>query len=258
MLCSYVAAKNIQGSFAKRELHREMVMFAALRHPNVLNLIGLGTCSRDREYILTELHEGSLFELIHIPERLGAPQQLSNRNIIELARGIIAALIYLHSLHVAHVDVKSANVLLDMTSSSNLAEPKICDFGHAQLMPRNGASRKIRRYGTPNYAAPECLRCESITTAVDIWSFGVVLYEMQTKEVPHHNLSQGQIVTAVGWAGLRPDCSALSFEGLAEVTSKCLQGCPSVRPDAMKLQKEIRAIKSTARRQTWEMLSGFF
>lgn len=257
---SYVAAKSIQGSAvtAKRELQREMVVFAGFRHPNVLKLIGLSTCKWQREYILTELHEGSLFEVIHDPDRLGAPQRLSNCRIVELGRGIAGALMYMHSLYIAHVDVKSANVLLDLPSSNAPAVPKICDFGHAQMMPRSGASRMIRRYGTPNYAAPECLRCESITTAVDIWSFGMLLYEMQSRQVPNYGLSQGQIATAVGWAGVIPDLDALSFEELARLAKTCLQGCPSMRPNAKKLQKDLKALETTARRQTWKMLSEFF
>eukprot|EP00746_Dinoflagellata_sp_MGD_P071785 gnl/MRDRNA2_/MRDRNA2_291991_c0_seq1.p1 gnl/MRDRNA2_/MRDRNA2_291991_c0~~gnl/MRDRNA2_/MRDRNA2_291991_c0_seq1.p1 ORF type:complete len:281 (+),score=35.65 gnl/MRDRNA2_/MRDRNA2_291991_c0_seq1:39-845(+) len=258
---SYVAAKSFHGQnpfVSKRELQRELIVLDSLRHPNVSKLVGLAVCA-NREYLLMELHDGSLFELIHYPDHLESSGPISDGQITEIALGLAKALDYLHGQSIVHVDVKSANVLVDMPASrSGSIVPTLCDFGHVHTLSKTGGTRMIRRYGTPNWAAPEALRCETMTTAVDIWSFGVVLWEMQSSEVPHANFSRGQLIAAVGWAGLRPDLSCLRNERLSRVTMACLEGSALKRPTAKALKKDLRAMKSIATKQTWEMLSGFF
>merc|ERR1712211_185318 len=87
--------------------------------------------------------------------------------------------------------------------------PRICDFGHAAVRPFPVTHHLL---GTPHWAAPEVLRGEALGPKADVFSFGVLLWEMLAKKHPHADLSFGQVIAAVGWAGLVPDLSQLPGE----------------------------------------------
>merc|ERR550532_3418083 len=147
----------------------------------------------------------SLFDVIHQPYKLRWHGELTVSTIIDLSKGIFDGILYLHSKHLVHADLKSSNILIDYSSSWQLI-PRICDFGHAAMRTFPSPHH---RCGTPHWAAPEVLRSEALGPAADIYSFGVMMWEMLAQKLPHKGLSFGQVSAIVGWAGWMPDLGLL-------------------------------------------------
>eukprot|EP00932_Pfiesteria_piscicida_P004616 SRR837773.14522.p3 GENE.SRR837773.14522~~SRR837773.14522.p3 ORF type:complete len:165 (+),score=32.11 SRR837773.14522:35-496(+) len=135
--------------------------------------------------------------------------------------------------------------------------PKICDFGHAAVKT---SSTPHDRLCTPHWAAPEVLRYEGLGPAADIFSVGVLLWEMLARKVPHHDLGFGQVLATVGWAGATPDMSLLP-SGLPvemlRLLEDCLRFMPAERPSATTARKRLQRLPRILRRRSLEALMGF-
>ncbi|KAH0475307.1 MAG: uncharacterized protein KVP18_004408 [Porospora cf. gigantea A] len=111
----------------------------------------------------------------------------------------------MHSQGVVHCDVKSPNVLVESSG-----QVKLCDFGLAidfnDDMEEFRACRAIPAgsVGTHPWMAPELLRGESVTKAADVYSFGVLLWEMITRQIPFDGWPLGHVIASVGYGGMRP------------------------------------------------------
>lgn len=104
-----------------------------------------------------------------IKSRRTIPEKYVRRFVQQIA----CALKHLHSKGIAHMDLKPQNILLTSTNNPSL---KLADFGFAQYMRENKQSRSLR--GSPLYMAPEILKCKVYDSKVDLWSVGVILYEV--------------------------------------------------------------------------------
>ncbi|MCL4850874.1 MAG: protein kinase [Bryobacteraceae bacterium] len=153
----------------------ERQILANLTHPNITVLLDGGTSSEGRPYLVMEYIEGEL--LLDWCER----NQLTIRQRIELFRQICSAVQFAHERKVIHRDLKPGNV---MVTPAGL--PKLLDFGIAkllmeELLPDGAAVTETHfRFMTPDYASPEQVRGEPVTEASDIYSLGVMLYELLT------------------------------------------------------------------------------
>jgi len=105
------------------------------------------------------------------------------------------AIQYLHTKNILHCDLKSQNILL-----TEDWQVKICDFGLARYKDKFKRDNH-GKVGTPHWMAPEILRNEKYTEAADVYSFGVILWELVTCEIPHRGRSVPQIVGSVGYNG---------------------------------------------------------
>eukprot|EP01018_Ginkgo_biloba_P013382 Gb_10076 [translate_table: standard] len=152
-----------------------------LRHPNVLLFMG-AVASPERLCIVTEfLPRGSLFRLFQ-RNTPGMDWRRRARMALDIARGIN----YLHHCHppIVHRDLKSSNLLVDKNWTV-----KVGDFGLSRLRHATFLTAKSGK-GTPQWMAPEVLRNEPSNEKSDIYSFGVILWELATEKVP--------------WSGLNP------------------------------------------------------
>ena len=122
-------------------------------------------------FVLELLQGGDLFDhIINSPNR-----KLDENEVIELLYQMLQALRYLHyDLKVAHRDIKPENFLLINKKGKNII--KLIDFGFSTFLPENGLMNEL--LGTPQYAAPEIYKGIPYTTKVDVWSIGIVLYNM--------------------------------------------------------------------------------
>ena len=122
-------------------------------------------------FVLELLQGGDLFDhIINSPNR-----KLDENEVIELLYQMLQALRYLHyDLKVAHRDIKPENFLLINKNGKNII--KLIDFGFSTFLPENGLMNEL--LGTPQYAAPEIYKGIPYTTKVDVWSIGIVLYNM--------------------------------------------------------------------------------
>ena len=164
---------------AVERIRREAQAAARPKHPNVVAIFDLGVAQEGLNYLVMELVEGeSLRQMI---ER---QSMLTPAMVVEIARQVCAALDETQRQSVVHRDIKPENILLQTTSSG--LQVKVLDFGIAALreMAENRLTRTGGVVGTPHYMSPEQCMGEELDGRSDIYSFGVVLYEMLTGVVP--------------------------------------------------------------------------
>jgi tRNA A-37 threonylcarbamoyl transferase component Bud32 len=158
---------------------REARAVAQLSHPHIVGVIDAGE-DDGRPYIVLEYVEGeTLKERIRRLGRLPITEAVAYA--IEIARALGAA----HARHIVHRDVKPQNVLIDHEGSA-----KVTDFGIARTLEEQGLTADGRVLGTTDYVSPEQALGQHVTGQSDLYSLGVVLYEMLTGEVPFKGENQ--------------------------------------------------------------------
>jgi eukaryotic-like serine/threonine-protein kinase len=158
---------------------REARAVAQLSHPHIVGVIDAGE-DDGRPYIVFEYVEGeTLKERIRRLGPLPIPEAVAYA--IEIARALGAA----HARHIVHRDVKPQNVLIDEEGSA-----KVTDFGIARTLDEEGLTADGRVIGTTDYVSPEQALGHPVTGQSDLYSLGIVLYEMLTGDVPFKGDSQ--------------------------------------------------------------------
>ena len=162
-----------------RRFRNERQILADLEHPNVARLIDGGATADGRPYLVMEYVGG--VPLVQFCDERGLP--VGER--LRLFLKICDAVNYAHQNLVVHRDLKPSNILVTAGG-----EPKLLDFGVAKLLNAGPAGEGLTetlggRVMTPEYASPEQVRGLPVTTASDIYSLGVVLYELLTGERPY-------------------------------------------------------------------------
>lgn len=180
-----VAIKVVHNEFGNPEIVRrfrnERQILAGLDHPFIARLLDGGTTPDGLPYVVMEYIEGEAIDSYCQNHRLSVSERL------KLFRDVCAAVHYAHQNLIIHRDIKPGNILVTADGV-----PKLLDFGIAKLLnpelgPQTQAvTRMAVRLMTPEYASPEQIRGEPITTASDIYSLGVVLYELLTGRRPYH------------------------------------------------------------------------
>lgn len=178
-----VALKIIRQSFADSELERrfqrERQILASLNHPNIARLLDGGVSASGEPFLVMEYIEGE--PLPDFAER----RNLSIKERLRLFLKVCAAVQYAHRNLIVHRDIKPANILVTTDG-----EPKLLDFGLAKILDAGFSESDLTKTATefraftPAYASPEQVRGKNITTASDVYSLGVVLYELLTGERP--------------------------------------------------------------------------
>ncbi|KAA8515107.1 hypothetical protein F0562_018106 [Nyssa sinensis] len=172
----------------------EISILSRLRHPNVI--LFLGACTKPpRLSMVTEYMEmGSLYYLIHVS---GQKKRLSWRRRLKMLCDICRGLMCIHRMKIAHRDLKSANCLVNKHWTV-----KICDFGLSRVLTTT-PMRPSSSAGTPEWMAPELIRNEPFTEKCDIFSLGVIIWEICTLNRPWDGVPSVQVVYAVANDGLR-------------------------------------------------------
>jgi len=156
----------------------ERQILASLTHPGIARLLDGGTASDGTPYLVMEYIEGERLDDWCEQHAPSLPQRL------ELFLAICAAVAYAHRHLVIHRDLKPANILVTAEGSA-----KLLDFGIAKLLNAEGGARqgstRTMPCLTPEYASPEQIRGESVSTATDTYSLGVVLYRLLTGRTPY-------------------------------------------------------------------------
>jgi len=171
----------------------ERDILARLDHPHIARLLDAGMVEQSQPYLVMEWVEGK-----RIDEYCGE-HRLAPAEILRLFRQVCAAVAYAHQRLVVHRDLKPSNLLVTPEG-----QVKLLDFGIAKMMEpgrsAEDATVQMARALTPEYASPEHLRGEPVTTATDVYSLGVVLYELLTGERPFRleGKTLGQMVEEAG------------------------------------------------------------
>jgi serine/threonine protein kinase/tetratricopeptide (TPR) repeat protein len=162
-------------TFVVRRFLHERQILASLNHPNIARLIDGGTTDDDVPYLVMELIDGERIDVYCQSKELSVSERL------QLFLEVCEAVEYAHRRLVVHRDIKPSNILITTD-----AKPRLLDFGIAKMLdPEAEDEATLARPMTPEYASPEQIRGESITTATDVYSLGVVLYQLLTGSSPY-------------------------------------------------------------------------
>lgn len=171
---------GLDTDFILQRFRNERQILAVLDHPHIARLLDGGTTDDGLPYLVMEYIEG-----VPIDEYCDQ-HQLNTEERLTLFRHVCAAVHYAHQRLVIHRDIKPSNILV-----TEEGMPKLLDFGIAKLLTPELAAHTLDptapalRLMTPSYASPEQIRGEPITTASDVYSLGVVLYELLTGRSPY-------------------------------------------------------------------------
>ena len=170
--------KELQKGGVEHQLRREIEIQAHLRHPNILRLFGYFYDEKRVFLILEYAPKGELYKKLKKQPNQRFPEHVAARYVKEMADAVS----YLHSKHVIHRDIKPENLLLGING-----ELKIADFGWSVHAPN---SRRTTLCGTLDYLAPEMVAKVPHDSAVDVWSLGVLMFELLSGSPPFEHDSQ--------------------------------------------------------------------
>lgn len=195
----------------------------------ILKLIGF-TADPPFSIITEYIPNGCLYQYVNKAKR---KTSMDGTRLTETATGIVWGLMALHRLRIVHRDIKSQNILLDQENN-----PVICDFGTSRFESKN--RRMSIRIGTMTHMAPEVMFTDEYSTSADIWSLGVLLYEMSEGRLPFRghpdaimNMMKDPKKPIFDANSTVPDCMRTMIE-------KCLDPDPAKRPTAVDIFEEFR------------------
>jgi len=235
-----------QGALEREEIeerfHQEIsIMWSLSFHPNIIKLLGY---TDEPMAIVAPLYKTDLFRFLHNQED---KSQLAPDLLLNLSAGILAGMSAVHSMGVAHRDIKSPNILLAEPPAGGLFPvPVICDFGLSRTEDDSSIKKAVVIRGlSPRYAAPEVfarLHLRSATSTVDddkrsdMYSIGVTLWEMVARRIPWDRVGVDEIEATVRGGGrleylaARPDYASQQL--VVTIMDQCLAMSDVRRPTA--------------------------
>jgi non-specific serine/threonine protein kinase/serine/threonine-protein kinase len=173
-----IIRRGLNTNMIARRFRQERQILASLEHPNIARLLDGGMSQEGLPFYVMEFIEGEPIDQYCRAKELKVTARL------ELFRQVCAAVSYAHRRLIVHRDLKPSNILV--TESGQV---KLLDFGIAKVLSSDAqqARNTATQLGmmTPDYASPEQFRGEQVTTATDVYSLGVVLYELLTGALPY-------------------------------------------------------------------------
>lgn len=230
----------------------ELQHLRRLRHPNVIRLIGVCTKPPSFCIVMEYCEHGSLYE------QLKRPAEVPLQRVCDWSRQVCDGMLYLHQNRIIHRDLKSPNVLL-----SDRFTLKISDFGASRTQQQGAHSMQMSVAGTVAWMAPEVIRNEKCSEKVDVWSYGVMLWELLTCQVPYAQVESSRVILGVGNHDLRlpiPDACPNAMRALIQ---RCWSSRPRNRPSfgqlavllqpaLSEMQRTLAAVDLCAVRRLWQ------
>jgi serine/threonine protein kinase len=214
-----IAIKILKGEYmvhrdAVERFKQEVLLARDIGHPNILRIYHLGE-SENRLYLTMKLVEGPT-----LARWITKQGNIQFTQVIRLIKKLASALDALHSAKILHRDLKPQNILLDEAE-----EPYLVDFGLARLQGEPGLTQGGVFLGPPDYASPEPARLEPLDSRSDLYSLGVIFYELATGQRPFRARSSREALQ-MRLEQDPPDPRTLRESispELAEVILRCLQ-----------------------------------
>uniref|UniRef100_A0A3Q3WE46 Mitogen-activated protein kinase kinase kinase 12 n=1 Tax=Mola mola TaxID=94237 RepID=A0A3Q3WE46_MOLML len=188
-----------------------------LKHPNIITFKGVCTQAPCYCILMEYCAQGQLYEVLR------AGRKITPSLLVDWSMGIAGGMNYLHLHKIIHRDLKSPNMLI---THDDLV--KISDFGTSKEL--SDKSTKMSFAGTVAWMAPEVIRNEPVSEKVDIWSFGVVLWEMLTGEIPYKDVDSSAIIWGVGNNSLQLPIPDSCPDGFKILLRQCWNCKPRNRP----------------------------
>jgi len=198
----------------------EVAHLASVQHPNVVTFVG-ASLRRDVLALITELMpRGSLRQVLDNPS---FGPQLKWQQRLRMARDVAAGMRYLHAREppMLHRDLKSSNLLVD-----DAMVVKVSDFGFARIKEDHAT---MTRCGTPAWSSPEVLQGDRYDEKADVYSLGIVLWEILTLRHPYDDCNFMQVAIEV-MEGKRPDIPRDCDQAYSKLLRKCWRAKPEHRP----------------------------
>jgi eukaryotic-like serine/threonine-protein kinase len=263
-----VALKLVRGGRTsddfERRFRQERQILAGLQHANIATLLDGGTAEDGQPYLVMEYVKGR-----PITERCQA-LAMTTRQRVALFRAVCGAVQYAHQNLVVHRDIKPANVLVD-----DHGVPKLLDFGIAKLLgtaAEPAPTATVLPLMTPEYASPEQVRGQTVTTASDIYSLGVLLYELLADRRPYevkaeslesllHTVCEteprppSQVVARPRAVELRGDLDTIVLKALRKEPERRYRTAHDLSED---LRRHLEGLPVSARADTFGYRAGKF
>ncbi|PON49795.1 Mitogen-activated protein kinase kinase kinase [Trema orientale] len=216
------------------EFMKEVRLMKRLRHPNVVLFMGAVTRTPNLSIVTEFLPRGSLYRLLHRPNN-----QLDERRRLRMALDAARGMNYLHTCSpmIVHRDLKSPNLLVDKNWVV-----KVCDFGLSKMKHSTFLSSRSTA-GTAEWMAPEVLRNEPSDEKCDVYSFGVILWELSTMQQPWGGMNPMQVVGAVGFQHRRLDIPEDMDPAIADIIRRCWQTDPRLRPTFAEIMAALKPLQ---------------
>jgi serine/threonine protein kinase len=240
-----VAIKMVRRGTDSQEILRrfriERQLLAGLDHPNIARLIDGGSTPDGMPFLVMEYVQGTRIDQYCESRKLPISERL------QLFRAVCSAVQYAHQNLVVHRDIKTGNILVTAGGV-----PKLLDFGIAKLLPGDSSAvdlsqtRPGLRPMTLDYASPEQVRGEPITTATDIYSLGVLLYKLLTGKMPYGGDVRSQ--TAL-W-------HAITEKEPLKPSTVVLMDEKTAVPEATQKLEAVSETRDTARKRLRKKLAG--
>ncbi|MFC2155522.1 serine/threonine-protein kinase PknK [Acidobacteriota bacterium] len=199
---------------------REAKAAAALNHPNIVTIYEINEIN-GQIYIAMEYLDG-----LTLKEKMSRQGMKQIGELIDIAIQVGEGLKEAHQTGIVHRDIKPENIVLDRNN-----RVKILDFGLAKLRGAAKITEEICRIGTVNYMSPEQARGDELDSRTDIWSFGVVLYELATGELPFKGDKELTVIKSITSKSPLPPaqiCPGIPPE-LGDIILRCLHKDPEKR-----------------------------
>ncbi|XP_022732217.1 dual specificity protein kinase shkE-like isoform X2 [Durio zibethinus] len=223
------------------EFWKEAYILGQLHHPNIVALYGVVTdgpltsLATVAEYMVN----GSLKQVLQRKDRT-----IDRRKRLIIAMDAAFGMEYLHEKNIVHFDLKSHNFLV------NMRDPwrpvcKIGDLGLSKIKQRTFVSGGVR--GTIPWMAPELLNTKNnlVTEKVDVYSFGIVMWELLTGEEPYTDLRSEEIIAGIIKGTLRPEVPSWCDPAWRSLMERCWSTDPDSRPAFLEITKELRTMSAS-------------
>ncbi|KAK9067153.1 hypothetical protein SSX86_014478 [Deinandra increscens subsp. villosa] len=235
-----LAADSKQG---EKEFQTEVSLLGRLHHRNLVNLVGYCVDKGQRMLIYEYMSNGSLASFLHSEEKYTLNWQERLQIALDISHGIE----YLHDgavPPVIHRDLKTANILLD-----HLMRAKVADFGLSKEEVYDGQNSSLK--GTYGYIDPVYISTNKFTMKSDIYSFGIILFELITAIHPQQNLMEYVNLAAMSSDGideildkeLAGDCDPEDVRSLARIAHRCVHKTPRKRPSIGEVSLAITKLR---------------
>jgi len=246
-----VAVKHLRGTTvtdkSRASFQREIFVMNCLRHPNIVLLLGACQTPPHLCIVMELLVGGSLYHMIY-----DNGCKMTLEQIQQVSLDITCGLQYLHGINILHRDLKSKNVLL--TNDQFPCQAKLCDFGLARM--RQETATMTGNIGTVHWTAPEVMNSKRYRFTADVYSLGMVLYEMASGNLPFANKIPMAVMVSVVINKERPPMDLVKRRHgddslLQKVIERCSEWEESQRPniaEVVSMLTELVPMEANGRR----------